>query len=250
VETPSILRDPWTRLGLACALSFVLLWTFVLLGDALALDVPLAAAIGGVGLPTAGWEAVTWLGGPVLVPLGVTLVIAVALTGRLRLAVILALVLLGGTLLTDVVKETVARPRPAVEHQLVAVTGFSFPSGHALNSTTAYGVVALVAWGSALHARLRLGIVAACVAAAVLVGLSRIALGVHYPTDVAGGWLAGLSLVSLGAVLVRRTRAMGRDWRPARGPGAALARRDDNDPLIHDVLPDGRVDQGAGDTPS
>ncbi len=49
----------------------------------------------------------------------------------------------------------------------------------------------------------------------ILVGLSRVGLGVHYPSDVVGGWLLGVAFVSLGAVLIRATGAMARDW-PSR----------------------------------
>jgi membrane-associated phospholipid phosphatase len=51
-----------------------------------------------------------------------------------------------------------------------------------------------------------------------LIGLSRIALGVHYPTDVLSGWLAGIAFVALGATLIRLTGAMDRDlaWPPVR----------------------------------
>ena len=250
MEQRSIRRDPWARVGLASALGFVLLGAFATWGGALALDVPLAAALQGLALPTAGWVAATSLGGSILFPLGFGVVVTAALSGRFRLALILAVVLIGGSLVTDLTKGALARPRPSVA-QLIPITGFSFPSGHALNSATAYGVIALLAWRSGLRPAVRRAVVVGCAAAVVLVGLSRIALGVHYPTDVAGGWLAGLALVALGAVLVGRSRAMERVWRPGRGrPRAALARREDNGGVTPDVLPDGRVDRGAGDTPS
>jgi undecaprenyl-diphosphatase len=127
------------------------------------------------------------------------------------LALIVAVVLIAATLFTDVVKEYVARPRPSGE-PLVSASGYSFPSGHALNSTVSYGLLAVVAWRSSLPLAIRRVAVAVGVTLPILVGLSRIALGVHYPTDVLGGWLAGLAFIALAATLIGVTGAIERDW--------------------------------------
>jgi membrane-associated phospholipid phosphatase len=210
MASPPTRRDPWPWVGLASALAFLVLAGLVVRRGGLAFDEPFAAFLQGLPIPTSFWELCTALGGAILVPLGVALVLVAALSGRLRLALILGAVLLVGTLFTDLVKDLVARPRPSV-HQLVAVTGYSFPSGHSLNSTVTYGLLALVAWRSRLPLAVRRVAVVIGIAIPFLVGLSRIALGVHHPTDVLAGWLAGIALVALAATLIGVTGAMERD---------------------------------------
>jgi undecaprenyl-diphosphatase len=107
---------------------------------------------------------------------------------------VVAVALVGATLFTDVVKDLIARLRPP-DPVLGPASGYSFPSGHTLNSTVTYGLVALYAWRSHLALAARRVAVAILAAIPFLVGLSRIALGVHYPSDVLGGWLAGMAVV-------------------------------------------------------
>jgi undecaprenyl-diphosphatase len=108
------------------------------------------------------------------------------------------------------VKDYIARPRPGVD-PLVTAFGYSFPSGHSLDSAATYGLIALVVWRSPLPLAVRRLAVVLGATLPFLIGLSRIALGVHYPSDVLGGWLAGIALVALGATLIRRTGAMEQD---------------------------------------
>ncbi|MFI5199044.1 MAG: phosphatase PAP2 family protein [Candidatus Limnocylindrales bacterium] len=210
MERPTAERDPWPWIGVASATAFIVLATIVSRSGGLAFDVPLATAIRGLPVPVRAWQLITALGGGLLVAVGVALVLACLLSGRLRLALIVALVLIGATLFTHVVKEFVERPRPPWPH-LVPAPGYSFPSGHTLNSTVTYGLLAVVAWRARLAVLARRAAVAIAVTLPFLIGLSRIALGVHYPTDVLGGWLGGVAFVALGATLIRLTGAMERD---------------------------------------
>ena len=184
----------------------------------LAFDEPLAATMQAVPIPVGFWEACTFLGGTVLVLIGVAFVLAAGLSRRIRLALIIAVVLIAAALFTELVKDFVARPRPTMD-PLVPASGYSFPSGHTLNSTATYGLIAVVAWRSRLSLAVRRAAVVVGVVVPILVGLSRIALGVHWPTDVLGGWLAGVAFVALAATLIGLTGAMEHDL-PARAAGA------------------------------
>jgi membrane-associated phospholipid phosphatase len=202
-------------MGTSSALGFAILGALVVRRGGLPLDASVAAFIQGLPIPVAFWEACSRLGGGTLVLVGVALVLGALSGRRVRLALIIAGTLLLASLFTDVVKDLVARPRPPGA-DLIGTAGSSFPSGHALNSTATYGLVALVTWRSDLSRAIRLA-VAVVVGALlpILIGLSRIALDVHYPSDVLGGWLAGIAFVALAATLITVTHAMERDP-PAR----------------------------------
>ena len=210
MDRSSVRRDPWAWLGIAGAAGFLFLAWLVRDGAPLAFDEPFATAIRGLPIPVWFWEACTFLGGVILIPIGVGLVLTAALSGRVRLAVIVAVVLIGATLFTEAVKDLIARPRPPWE-ALAPEVGFSFPSGHTLESTVTYGLLALVAWRSHLPLAVRRTLVGLGVALPLLVGLSRIALGVHCPSDVLAGWLGGIAFVALGACLIRALGAMERN---------------------------------------
>ena len=204
-------RGPWW--ASSARLGFVVVAALVAQGGSLAFDMAVASVVQGLPVPRAFWEACSRAGGGTLVVVGVAFVLVAVLTRRLRLALIVAATLIAANLFVDIVKEYVARPRPPGA-ALVLTSGFSFPSSHALTSTATYGLLAVVVWRSALPRRLRL-IVAVLVGVAlpILVGLSRIALDVHYPSDVVAGWLAGTAFVALAATLISATGAMERAGR-------------------------------------
>jgi undecaprenyl-diphosphatase len=140
-------------------------------------------------------------------------VFAVALLGLLlarawRSAVFLTLASPGAVGLTQSLKSLVDRHRPYVHH-LTSASGPSWPSGHAASTTALYGALLLIAIRTG-----RLGgkaVAASAVALLLLlalIGLSRVVLGVHYPTDVLAGWLlvgSWLAVLSR-VVLLERSR--------------------------------------------
>ena len=127
-----------------------------------------------------------------------------------RLAVYVAVTGLGAVVLTTGVKALVDRARPAVDAVLLVTPDASFPSGHALGSMVTYGVLLLV-FLPTVPSRWRRAVEVGVLLLVVLIGSSRVALGVHYPSDVVGGW-------ALGAVWLAVTAAAFRRWSPEPTP--------------------------------
>ena len=114
-------------------------------------------------------------------------------------AVTIALASIGSGLF----KVTIARARPDLLEPIVVEHGFSFPSGHSALGMVAYGVLGVLVMRSRLPIAARRGIVAALGILIMLIGVSRVWLGVHYPTDVLAGWTAGMVIVLAYARLTR-----------------------------------------------
>ena len=140
---------------------------------------------------------ITKLGDPV--PL-ITLALVVALWELYRRHYARALVMASSLIAMPaffLVKETIQRTRPITE--FVAQHGlhdYSFPSGHSTGTMAVYGMILVLAY-SHLIGKVRIAIVTACTLIIVLVGLTRVYLGAHFPTDVLGGWLLGVAIISL-----------------------------------------------------
>lgn len=104
--------------------------------------------------------------------------------------------------LTTFVKEIFQRHRPPVELQpLLHPTDFSFPSGHSFNIVVFLGVFVLILNKYVKNIYIKILLISLCVVLMILVGFSRIMLGVHYPTDVAAGFLFGLIFLSIIAII-------------------------------------------------
>ena len=155
-------------------------------------------------------KILTFFGSPLWFYLIVTpAVLWVWRRGHTRLAVFLVVTTLGGGLLDTIVKEAVGRPRPSLVDPVASAHGKSFPSGHAMSSTVAYGALLLV-FLPAIGRKYRPAVFAGVVMLVLAIGFSRLALGVHYISDVVGGFVLGL------AWLAASTAAFS-TWRVERG---------------------------------
>jgi membrane-associated phospholipid phosphatase len=145
-------------------------------------------------------------------------VLVAAISGRPRYAVLLVLAVVAGTLFFELVKLLVQRPRPLLEDARIVQGGFSFPSGHSTVAATFYGTVAYLVIRNLQQNRWKVLVGAATGLLVLAIGLSRIYLGVHYPSDVLAGWAAG----ALWVVLVMVAEQV---WAPHRlRPLSALRR--------------------------
>ncbi|HMC91474.1 MAG TPA: phosphatase PAP2 family protein [Allosphingosinicella sp.] len=177
------------------------LWLGMLLlgGPHTAADGLLAASFHYPALVPAA-RLVTLLGDwPVLLPLTAAATLILLLTASARRAILFLAIVLTGRLLVEVQKIELARQRPDIAGRLAHVTSLSFPSAHAAYSMITWLAFALLVAPPARRA----AAVAAALAIALTVGLTRLVLHVHWPSDVIGGWAFGagwtLLLVRLAA---------------------------------------------------
>ena len=196
----SVWRTPeQRRLGLALAaavlsaIAFARIAEDYLTSDPLARwDVSFARWLSGER-STAGtdiFRVFTFVGSPAAA-LAIATIVCVLLYRRRQLvaAALLPVVLGGAELLNLVLKLSFHRPRPEVA--FVHLDTYSFPSGHAMISTAAYGALAYLAWSRLQTPRARLALTAGTVLLVALICFSRLYLGVHYLSDVLGGAAAG-----------------------------------------------------------
>ena len=121
-----------------------------------------------------------------VVPFDIALVLGLALLRRAREALFAGLAIGGSALLNLGTKQLFARERPSLWESIAPEHTFSFPSGHAMGSMTLAWVLLLLAW----RTRWRWPVAVVIVSFTVVVGLSRVYLGVHFPSDILAGWTA------------------------------------------------------------
>jgi undecaprenyl-diphosphatase len=127
----------------------------------------------------------------------VTAVAIMLLRRHWRSAIALALVFPVTQGAVQLVKLVVERPRPAANATLAEAQGFSFPSAHSATSVAVYATIAFILIRAARHGHSRVAIATLATALVLAVGLSRVLLGAHYPTDVLAGWTFGALVASL-----------------------------------------------------
>lgn len=137
---------------------------------------------------------VTALGGVTVLTLLATFVVGFLIAVRkFTTAIFVALAVAGGALLSSSLKTYFFRARPDVVPHLVYVNSASFPSGHAMNSALVYLTLATLLARSQQGRRVRIYLLSVAVFLTLVIGTSRVYLGVHWPSDVLAGWGVGAS---------------------------------------------------------
>lgn len=193
-------RASWRLLGgLIVSLSFVIM--FAAIAEEVANhELPVAVdqlvegmLLSEVSPQVAGaFKIITLLGsGWIIAGLAAMLLIWLAWRQELRRATLLLISVGGGGLLSDGLKLIFQRPRPDFPDVFVKATGYSFPSGHAMLSLIFFGFLAYLLLKSIHNWKQKTAAGLGLILIPFAVGISRLILGVHFPTDVLGGWAAG-----------------------------------------------------------
>lgn len=180
---------------------FLKIWSEVAEGDARALDASILLSLRVAGRPDVPIGP-TWLkqsmieisslgGTTVLVLLIFAACAYLVIKGARARALMLATATLTGAGAIFLLKNVLGRPRPELIDHLVAAQSMSFPSGHAANSALVYLTIAALAGDVEQDHSVRIYIMAVAMSLTILIGLSRLYLGVHWPSDVAAGWAFG-----------------------------------------------------------
>jgi undecaprenyl-diphosphatase len=215
--------------ALLCVIGVVLLAVLVSAGLTRPLDVAVIELVRSDRLldPLSFLTPLTILGSTIAVTVAALLVLIVEIVARRPWLGIAAAATIGlASLLNTGTKDVVQRVRPDLLPPLEIEPGYSFPSGHSALSMVAYGIFALLVVHSSLARPVKCVVITLLGALVLLVGLSRVYLGVHYPSDVLGGWLSGAAIVLLFEALVWSRLAPTVSREASTAPGDAVAGED------------------------
>ena len=188
----------WQLLASSLCLFALLAW-WVVQGQSLAFDTYIYQALHS-SLPTSIlplMRLITEFGGTVgIVLLCILALFVFGLLKRQHFGWLFVLNCSVSALINVVLKHVFVRQRPMI-NQLVSVSGYSFPSGHAMASTAFYGLLAMILWRNVKTPWLRNVLCSGCVLLVLLIMVSRVYLGVHYASDVLAGSLLSVAILIL-----------------------------------------------------
>jgi undecaprenyl-diphosphatase len=153
----------------------------------------LSKPIGPVWLPEAAADVTALGSGWVLGLVVLAIVGFLLLQGMWRTAAFVFAASVGGWVLNEALKELFQRPRPDVVPHLRDVMSLSFPSGHAMTSAAVYLTLGAMLMRISERPATKIYCMVTAMLVTALVGVTRVYLGVHYPSDVLAGWLVGMS---------------------------------------------------------
>lgn len=207
-------------LGLGTAIGALIFFGWLadeaLEGDARAFDDATRAAVHQFASPllTAIMRGFSFVGSTIALSAGtIYVVIRFAIRKWKREAILFALTMIGAGLLNITLKLAFKRPRPVPYFNLSPPESYSFPSGHSLTSAVFFGALAAILTARIRSTRVKATIWIVSTAMFLLIGLSRIYLGVHYTTDVIAGfaaaliWILVVRFVEMGLVRRRRRKS-------------------------------------------
>lgn len=143
------------------------------------------------------WEFFSFFGDLPMIPIAIGIVVWLILTKRRREAFVVIVLFALATAGQEGLKALVARPRPMGSAPGIPGSVYSYPSGHALEDLVILGIIAVNVWRRSLIMWLRVAVAALVIFEVVMVCIARVALDLHYPSDILGGLLLGFGILGL-----------------------------------------------------
>jgi undecaprenyl-diphosphatase len=168
-------------------------------GDTTAFDNAVRGFVHGhsVAWLTPGMQGFSFLGSTIFLTVaGIAVLVLLVRSGHKHSVVLFTVTMIGATILNFVLKTAFVRERPVPYFDTPLPTSYSFPSGHALFSLCFYGSLAWILAARSIGDRRRKALWVGAVLLIFFIGLSRVYLGVHYPSDVVAGYLAAFIWLS------------------------------------------------------
>ena len=197
-----------------CLMVFIIITWIVSSGRELAFDTVICEWFYSLRTPwlTEAVKGITFMGNTkTIVAICILLLVVPLVKGKSgwqitkKFGIPVAVVAIVGSAINKTIKHIMVRPRPDVSLHLIEQGGWSFPSGHSISGLLLYG---FMVWLLRRYFEDRRIVNIATVVLTILwvgIGLSRIYLGVHYPTDVLGGWLLGTVVMIAAIVIIDKT---------------------------------------------
>jgi undecaprenyl-diphosphatase len=208
----------WPILAVVGAIGLVALTAALMAGVVFPFDRPLLDLAKALSGPRFTWEVVSQTANIPLIVLGVGFVAWLVWHRRYREAALVIAVLVAVTAGSEGVKQLTARQRPAGNGDGIPGVIYSYPSGHVLECLTILGMIVLRFWRTTRHRRVAVLLVVLVALEVILVGIARIALQEHYPTDLLGGLFGAITALGIYAWFTRPGGWADRPPLPVRAP--------------------------------
>jgi membrane-associated phospholipid phosphatase len=182
----------WLAIVLASLAGAIVLTIAILNKVPIPYDKSLLALATSWGAWELAWNVLSEMGNYPMIPIGLGFVVWLWWTKHRREAVLVAIILAAATIGSESLKAITARPRPSGPVPGIPGIVYSYPSGHALEDVMILGMLSVRLWRSRQARWLKIGFAALSAVLCVLIGIARVALNVHYPSDILAGFLGGL----------------------------------------------------------
>ena len=193
----------WALIAVVGIGGFIVLTMLLAMHQPIPFDAPLMAAAKPYANDRYLWNVISETANFPLVAIGLGIVVMLFLAHRRRDAVLVFFVLAAATAGSEGVKQLVHRPRPPGGDTVVPGVVYSYPSGHTLEALTIFGILTIIAWRSDVDRRIKVALLVFTILFVAAVAVARVSINAHYPSDVLGGFLAGLGVLAMFALLSR-----------------------------------------------